>query len=96
MKFCLLTENDGGQVTFGGNSKGKIIGSEKVGKSLSSFIDDVMLVEGLVEFVEPEPQKTQNVRYAEQSLFDLQGLGVGVCRDLASEFGQGNGRPFEA
>ena len=47
MKFCLLTENDGGQVTFGGNSKGKIIGSEKVGKSLSSCIDDVMLVEGL-------------------------------------------------
>ena len=46
-KFCLLTENDGGQVTFGENSKGKIIGSEKVGKNLSSCIDDVMLVEGL-------------------------------------------------
>ena len=46
-KFCLLTEIDGGQVTFRGNSKGKIIGSEKVGKNLSSCIDDVMLVEGL-------------------------------------------------
>ena len=46
-KFCLLTENDGGQVTFGGNSKEKIIGFGKVGKSLSSYIDDVMLVEGL-------------------------------------------------
>ena len=46
-KFYLLTESDGGQVTFGGNSKGKIIGSEKVGKNLSSCIDDVMLVEGL-------------------------------------------------
>ena len=46
-KFCLLTESDGGKVTFGGNSKGKIIGSEKVGKNLSSCIDDVMLVEGL-------------------------------------------------
>ena len=46
-KFCLLTENDGGQVTFRENSKGKIIGSEKVGKNLSSCIDDIMLVEGL-------------------------------------------------
>ena len=46
-KFCLLTESDGGQVTFGGNSKIKIISSKKVGKNLSSCIDDVMLVEGL-------------------------------------------------
>ena len=46
-KFCLLTESDGGQVTFRKNSKGKIIGSGKVGKNLSSCIDDVMLVEGL-------------------------------------------------
>ena len=45
-KFCLLTENDGGQMTFGGNSKEKIISSGKVGKNLSSYIDDVMLVEG--------------------------------------------------
>ena len=34
-------------MTFGGNTKGKIIGSKKVGKNLSSCIDDVMLVEGL-------------------------------------------------
>ena len=47
-KFCLLTESDGGKVTFEENSKGKIISSEKVGKNLSSYIDDVMLVEGLV------------------------------------------------
>ena len=46
-KFCLLTESDGGKVTFGENSKGKIIGSEKAGKNLSSCIDDIMLVEGL-------------------------------------------------
>ena len=46
-KFCLLIESDSGQVTFGGNSKGKIIGSRKVGKNLSSCIDDVILVEGL-------------------------------------------------
>ena len=47
-KFYLLTKGEGGQVTFRGNSKGKIIGSGKVGKNLSSCIDDVILVEGLV------------------------------------------------
>ena len=46
-KFCILTENESGQVTFGGNTKGKIIGIGKVGKNPSSCIDDVMLVEGL-------------------------------------------------
>ena len=46
-KFCLLIESEGGQVTFGENSKGKIIGSGKVGKNLVSCIDDVMLVERL-------------------------------------------------
>ena len=46
-KFCMITESEGGQVTFGGNTKGKIIGSSKVGKNLSSCIDDVMLVDGL-------------------------------------------------
>ena len=46
-KFYLLTESDGGQVTFGENSKEKIINSRKVGKNLSSCIDDIMLVEGL-------------------------------------------------
>ena len=43
----MLAEGEGGQVTFEGNSKGKIIGSSKVGKNLSSYIDDVILVEEL-------------------------------------------------
>ena len=43
----MLTEGEGGQVTFGGNTKSKIIESGKVGKNLSSYIDDVMLVNGL-------------------------------------------------
>ena len=34
-------------MTFGENSKGKIIGSKKVGKNLFSCIDDVILIEGL-------------------------------------------------
>ena len=46
-KFCLLTKNDGCQVTFGENSKGKIISSREVGKNLFSCIDDIMLVKGL-------------------------------------------------
>ena len=46
-KFWLLIENEGGQVTFEENSKGKIIGLGKVGKNPSSYIDEVMLVEGL-------------------------------------------------
>ena len=44
----LLTESEGGQVTFGENSKGKIIETGKVGKNLSSCIDDVILVERLI------------------------------------------------
>ena len=46
-KFCMLIEGESGQVTFGGNTKGKIIRSDKVGKNLSSCIEDVMLVDGL-------------------------------------------------
>ena len=46
-KFYLLTEGEGGQVTFGENSKDKIISLSKAGKNLSSYIDDVILVEGL-------------------------------------------------
>ena len=46
-KFCMLKENESGQVTFGGNTKEKIIGTDKVGKNSSSCIDDVILVEGL-------------------------------------------------
>ena len=46
-KFYLLIESEGGKVTFGGNSKGKIIRSGKVGKNPYFYIDDVMLVKGL-------------------------------------------------
>ena len=47
-KFCMLTEGEGGQVTFERNTKGKIIKSGKVGKNPSSYIDDVILVNGLL------------------------------------------------
>ena len=43
----MLTETESGQVTFGGNTKGKSIRTGKVGKNPSSCINDVMLVEGL-------------------------------------------------
>ena len=43
----MLTENESGQVTFGGNTKGKIMGTSKIGKNPSSCIDDIMLIEGL-------------------------------------------------
>ena len=43
----MLTETESGQVTFGGNTKGKVIGTSKVGKNPSSCINDVILVEGL-------------------------------------------------
>ena len=46
-KFCLLTESEAGQVTFGENLKEKIIDSEKVGKNPTSCIDDIILIEGL-------------------------------------------------
>ena len=45
-KFYMLIETRSGQVTFGENTKEKIIGSGKVGKNLSSCINDVILVEG--------------------------------------------------
>ena len=43
----MLTETESSQVTFGRNTKENIIGTGKVGKSSSSCIDDVMLVDGL-------------------------------------------------
>ena len=46
-KFSLLVEKDGGHVVFGGNNKGQIIGSGKVGKFASNSIDNVLLVDGL-------------------------------------------------
>ena len=46
-KLCMLIESEGGQVTFGGNTKEKIIRSGKVGNNSTLYIDDVMLVDGL-------------------------------------------------
>ena len=42
--FSLLssfTKKDGGHVTFGDNSQGKILGFENIGNSLSSSIENV-------------------------------------------------------
>ena len=46
-KFLSLTPIEGGQVTFGDNSKGKVIGKGRVGKSPNLYIDNVLLVKGL-------------------------------------------------
>ena len=46
-KFSSLVAKDGGLVTFGDNSKGKIIGIGKVGMNLSPCIENVLLVDGL-------------------------------------------------
>ena len=43
----MLIEHDTAQVTFRGNSKGKILGTGKIGKNPSLVIEDVMLVDGL-------------------------------------------------
>ena len=45
--FTTLVPKDGGYVTFGDNSKGKIIGIGSIGKSHFSIIENVLLVEGL-------------------------------------------------
>ena len=50
-KFCMLIENEGGHVTFGGNTKEKIVGTCKVGKNISCCIDDVMLIEGAYDLL---------------------------------------------
>ncbi|XP_057734543.1 uncharacterized protein LOC130949979 [Arachis stenosperma] len=42
-----LDEYDGGFVTFGNDGKGKIVAIGKIGKSFSSSINDVLLVDGL-------------------------------------------------
>ena len=49
----MLIETESGQVTFEENTKGKIIGTGKVGKNSSSCIDDVMLIEGLCNALVP-------------------------------------------
>jgi hypothetical protein len=46
-KFTSLTLKDGGNVKFGDNSKGKIIGIGNFGKTHSLVIEDVLLVDGL-------------------------------------------------
>ena len=45
--FASLTPKDGGFVTFGDNSKGKIIGIDNVGKEASLLTEKVLLVDGL-------------------------------------------------
>ncbi|XP_074298014.1 uncharacterized protein LOC141628816 [Silene latifolia] len=42
-QFLSLSAYDGGNVTFGDNKKGEVIGIGKVGKSFSHSIDDVLL-----------------------------------------------------
>ncbi|XP_074318888.1 uncharacterized protein LOC141655722 [Silene latifolia] len=42
-QFLSLSAYDGGNVTFGDNKKGEVIGIGKVGKSLSHSVDDVLL-----------------------------------------------------
>ncbi len=46
-KFLLIKPTKGGSVTFGDNSKGKILGIGSVGKDLSSSIEDILLVQSL-------------------------------------------------
>ena len=45
--FASLSTKDGGYVTFGDNSNGKIIGIGNVGKDPSPIIEIVLLVDGL-------------------------------------------------
>ncbi|XP_074297190.1 uncharacterized protein LOC141627886 [Silene latifolia] len=45
--FLSLSAYNGGNVTFGDNMKGEVIGIGKIGKSLSHSNDDVLLVHGL-------------------------------------------------
>ncbi|KAL1334054.1 hypothetical protein AAHE18_11G148900 [Arachis hypogaea] len=45
--FIKLDKYDGGFVAFGDNGKGKIVAVGKVGKSFSTFINDVFLIDGL-------------------------------------------------
>jgi hypothetical protein len=46
-KFTSLALKDGGNVKFGDNSKGKIIGIGNIGKTYSLVIENVLLVDGL-------------------------------------------------
>ena len=46
-QFNKLNTKDRGHVTFGDNTKGKIIGSEEIGNPQSLSIHHVLLVDGL-------------------------------------------------
>ena len=46
-QFTSLEAIDGGKVTFGDNRKGKIIDNDKICITSSSFIENILLVEGL-------------------------------------------------
>ncbi|RVW82159.1 Retrovirus-related Pol polyprotein from transposon TNT 1-94 [Vitis vinifera] len=46
-KFAFLTKRKEGYVTFGDNSKGRIIGQGNIGNDTSSLIESVLLVDGL-------------------------------------------------
>ena len=46
-KFTSLTLKNGGNIKFGDNSKGKIIGIGNIGKTHSLIIEDILLVDGL-------------------------------------------------
>ena len=45
--FASLNPKDGGFMTFGDNSKGKIIGIDNMGKEPSPIIENILLVDGL-------------------------------------------------
>ncbi|KAL6332996.1 hypothetical protein AAG906_020014 [Vitis piasezkii] len=46
-KFAFLTKRKRGYITFGDNSKGRIIGQGNIGNGTSSLIESVLLVDGL-------------------------------------------------
>ena len=46
-QFITLDARDGGMVTFGDNSKGKIIGIGNIGITPSKYIENILLVAGL-------------------------------------------------
>ena len=46
-QFITIDANDEGMVTFGNNSKGKIIGISNIGITPSKYIENILLVDGL-------------------------------------------------
>ena len=46
-KFLSFTPIEGGHVTFGDNSNGKVIGKGRIGKSPNLYTDNVLFVKGL-------------------------------------------------